>query len=177
MTKRTSKKSATRLCLYADTAADLMTSNPLSLRSAVPVREAIVFLADNRLSAAPVIDDAGRPVGVLSRADLLGRVDYAAARPSTDLSVRLEGGREVPCDGVDLSGTPVREIMTPGVVAVGPDAPVDDVVGAMLASNVHRLYVVGGDGTLAGVISSGDILRHLRRDRPGTGRGSRLGNA
>src|SRR5947209_14277608 len=60
-----------RLTLHAATAADLMTSGPVSIRDIATVREAVVFLTDRRISAAPVINDAGRPVGVISEADIL----------------------------------------------------------------------------------------------------------
>ena len=59
------------LTLNAATAADLMTPNPLSIRQNATVKEAAAFLSDRGISAAPVIDDAGRAVGVLSRADIV----------------------------------------------------------------------------------------------------------
>src|SRR5436305_15239213 len=52
-------------------AAELMTVNPVSIREDATLREATALLIDKGFSAAPVIDEAGRPVGVLSRSDLL----------------------------------------------------------------------------------------------------------
>src|SRR5262245_21606428 len=60
-----------RLKLCAETAAALMTPDPLSIREDATVHEAVSFLTDNGFSAAPVVDKAGRPVGVLSRADII----------------------------------------------------------------------------------------------------------
>src|ERR1700732_1871378 len=60
-----------RLVLRADTAADLMTGNPVSVSEDATLREALALLIDSGYSAAPVIDRAGRPVGVLSRTDIL----------------------------------------------------------------------------------------------------------
>src|SRR5262249_38997375 len=65
------RETAPRLVLSAETAADLMTPNPVSLRAYATLKEAIVLLTDKGFSAAPVIDEAGRPVGVLSRSDIL----------------------------------------------------------------------------------------------------------
>ena len=59
------------LVLNARTAADLMTRDPKSVRRDATVAEAIAFLAGRGFSAAPVIDEAGRPIGVVSRTDLL----------------------------------------------------------------------------------------------------------
>src|SRR5262245_30603742 len=55
----------------AATAADLMAPNPISLRVDANVTEALALLTDKSISAAPVIDEAGHPVGVLSRSDIL----------------------------------------------------------------------------------------------------------
>src|SRR3954454_23517485 len=57
--------------LRALTAADLMTERPVSIQDTVPVREAMAFLIDHGISGAPVIDEAGPAVGVLSQTDLL----------------------------------------------------------------------------------------------------------
>src|SRR5262245_66598141 len=74
-----------RVILGAKTAADLMTPNPLSIDEGATVREATAFLTDKGFSAAPVIDAAGRPVGVLSRTDILvhdrEKVEYARRTP------------------------------------------------------------------------------------------------
>ena len=82
MTHTMPTQAAPRLRLYAETAADLMVVNPISLRADANVREALVLLTDKGFSAAPVIDEAGRPVGVLSRGDLLvhdrEKVDHPA---------------------------------------------------------------------------------------------------
>src|SRR5215467_11315579 len=62
---------SSRLVLVGDTAADLMTPNPVSISANATVHEATTLLIDKGISAAPVIDRAGRPVGVLSRSDIL----------------------------------------------------------------------------------------------------------
>src|SRR5579871_537563 len=89
------------LCLTG-TAADLMTPDPLSLRADAPLAEALGFLIDRGFSAAPVIDETGHPVGVISRSDLLiHEREYRAA-----------------------AATPqVRDLMTPAVFSVPPEMP------------------------------------------------------
>jgi CBS domain-containing protein len=159
-----------RLTLGAETAAELMTANPVSIRDVATVREAVALLTDRGFSAAPVIDRAGRPVGVLSRADIVvherERVDYLDADPEyyhkSDLS--LKSGELLP-DGFLVEKTEVvrvRDIMTPVVFSVPPDAAPGRVVEDMLGWKVHRVFVVDKDGVLVGVISATDILRHLR---------------
>src|SRR2546425_800513 len=52
-----------RLALSAETARDLMSEAPVSIRADASLRDAIVLLADKGYSAAPVINQAGHPVG------------------------------------------------------------------------------------------------------------------
>ena len=53
------------------TVAEVMTPNPTSIRADAALEEAVAFLVDSGYSAAPVIDEAGRPVGVISRTDVV----------------------------------------------------------------------------------------------------------
>ncbi len=162
--------SRSRLVLEADTAADLMTSSPVSIRDTATVQEAAALLTDKGISAAPVINEVGYPIGVVSRTDLIihdrEKVEYLVPPESEDvsppaagyISERQRSGYQV----VNVDRTQVREIMTPVVFAVNPETPVDRVIEEMLAMNVHRLFVVDSYGVLVGVISPLDILRHLR---------------
>lgn len=161
---------AGRLALHADTAADLMTHNPVSVRQDATVRDAVAVLTDRGISGAPVIDAAGRPVGVVTQTDILlhdrdgtGYVPRQAA-PDEELDPLFRVGRRLP-DGFYVESadpTPVADIMTPGVFAVATDTPAGRVVGEMVALKVHRVFVVDGGGVLVGVIGLFDILRHLR---------------
>ncbi len=163
------KKMATlsRLTLEADTAEDLMSANPISLRCDAEVREAIVLLTDRNFNAAPVIDEKGRPVGVVTITDLLVHdreyVRFLKTRdmtPRNDLQNLGENfAGEVGVEVVDR--TRVDEIMTPAVFTVTVHAPAPEVLRRMLNLNVHHLFVADSDGVLVGVISTCDILRRL----------------
>jgi CBS domain-containing protein len=155
--------------LDAQTAADLMTPGPVSIRGTATVHEAVALLTARGFSAAPVIDEAGRPAGVVSQTDLLVHDRETATRPApypeyyhrSELTLRsgesLGEGFQVEAP----DGTQVRDVMTPAVISVTPDAPARRVVADMLALRVHRLFVVDRAGVLVGVISALDILRRL----------------
>ena len=154
-----------RLILAADIAADLMTPNPVSIRETATVQEAAALLTDKGISAAPVINEAGYPIGVLSRTDLLihdrERGQYMAPVASGDSREKPRGGQQT----VSADRTLVRESMTPVVFAVNPETASGRVIEEMLAMNVHQLFVVDNLGVLVGVITPMDILRHLRGER------------
>jgi predicted transcriptional regulator len=135
----------TLLTLDAETAVDLMTPDPVSIRADASVTQVVAVLVDKGFGAAPVIDDAGRPLGVVSRSDVLAHVREALNR-STSLVA---------------DSTRARDIMTPIVFSVMPDMRAGRVIQEMAALKVHRLFVVDGAGSLVGVITALDILSRL----------------
>jgi CBS domain-containing protein len=158
------------MVLAAETAEDLMVNNPISIHQNLTVQEATKLLVDKGFSAAPVIDDAGSPVGIISRSDILThdreKVEYAATASDYYGSGEVRPQvREKTREGfqvVDVDRTRVRDIMTPVVFSVAPDYPARKVVSEMLALKVHRLFVVDRTGVLVGIISTLDILRNLQ---------------
>jgi len=154
--------------LDADTAVDLMTPNPVSLRADATIQEAVALLADKGFHGAPVIDEAGLPVGVLSQTDILVHDREFAQAPEIpefyeriDLKARTGERFE---DGFHVEKTDytrVSDVMTPVVFSVAPETSAAEVVRELLAMKVHRLFVVDETGVLIGVISGHDILRRL----------------
>lgn len=151
-------------------AKDLMSPNPVSIHRDASVREASAMMTDRGFGAAPVIDDAGQPVGVVSRTDILihGR-EYVHKReyvPRTstydetewDIFPESSESEEVSIDAADR--TTVAEIMTPVVFTVSQETPAREVVKRMRELKVHHLFVVDDGLALVGVISPLDVLRH-----------------
>lgn len=158
-------KSAGAVVLEARHAGDLMTPDPVSLREDVTLREAVAFLVDRNISGAPVIDEAGRPVGVLTQTDILihdrEEVDHLSA-PEVEYGTPLPRSwwEDFQIERVDT--TPIRDLMTPAVFCVNAETPAWNVIEQMRELNVHRLFVVDNDGILVGVITAMDIVRQLR---------------
>jgi CBS domain-containing protein len=158
-----------RLVLNLQTAADLMTPEPITVRAGAAVKDAISMMVDRGVSALPVVDDDGRPVGVLSQTDIVihDRNKQAQAVPEyyTTTNLLSSGTRLLAKFSLDSQDpTRVHEIMTPAVFAVRPDDPVTKVVGDMVAFKIHRLFVIDKSGVLLGVISAFDVLRKLRAE-------------
>jgi CBS-domain-containing membrane protein len=142
----------------------------VSIGQNATVKEAVAFLTDRGFSAAPVLDEAGRPVGVVSRADVVvhhrNKAEYVPPVPDyyekADLATRC--GESLP--GGSRAGSTdqarVRDIMTPVVFTVPSGAPARRVVGDLVGLKVHRVFVVDASGVLVGIISALDVLRHLR---------------
>jgi len=159
------------LRLHARVASDVMSKNPISIGEQLTVHEAVVFLTERRVSAAPVINDAGRPVGVVSEADILRHdrehAEHVYWRPQKEVDRELtlpsgehldDGSFEVEVPDV----TRVRDIMNPVVYSVRRTTPASEVVQQLVTRKIHRLFVVDDDGSLVGVITTLDVLSRLK---------------
>jgi len=143
----------------ANTACGLMTENPVSINEHATLQDAAVFLTTRNISAAPVINDAGRPVGVLSRTDII-RFSSGVPKAPLMLGDFINEAKKL-SDPAPPNSISVQEVMTPVVLSVDLDASLADVCEKMLDRKVHRLFVIDVDGTLVGVISALDVLRCL----------------
>lgn len=163
MTNKSTTTARAGLMLNARTAEDLMSVNPISIEAGASIREAIELMTEHNFRAAPVIDDAGRPIGVISQMDiLLHNREHPWHRAEGDTDWILEGGKLPEGFSEEIvDRTTVEEIMTPFVLAVTPDTPAKTVVTQLLSQKVHHLFVVDDTETLIGVISSLDVLRRL----------------
>ncbi|MFF4794646.1 CBS domain-containing protein [Streptomyces sp. NPDC001276] len=142
------------------TVEDLMTRGVVRVRRDTPFKQVARVLADNEVTAVPVVDELDRPVGVVSEADLLrtvaGHPDPAGLLPGT----RAEDARH----GGSAAGT-AEALMTAPAVCARPEWTVVEAARLMDGHRVKRLPVVDEGGTLVGVVSRGDLLRvFLRRD-------------
>lgn len=122
---------------------ELMQPDVKTVRSDAPVNEALVTISDAHISALPVVDAAGRMVGVISSTDIL--TSEAETRNAHERQMLLED-------------TLVQEIMTVSPLTVSPEADVREAAQHMLYAEVHRLFVTSGD-RLVGVISTTDVVR------------------
>ena len=126
-----------------------MTARVVAVREDATFKEMADILGACRISAFPVIDQAGKVIGVVSEADLL---------------VRLAGQDDLmhPREH-DKTAVVASALMTSPPVTVGPDQPVQQAARLMYDRRVKRLPVVNDAGRLVGIISRADVLSVFRR--------------
>lgn len=130
-------------------AADIMTDNPRTIRSTDPVSDAVDLLHSMNVRHLPVVDGRGQLIGILSDRDL------------GPLMRTLVEGAEVERMVVPLSERAVADFMTGGVVSVGVEADVSEVIELMLSERIGAIPVVDEADNVCGIISYVDILRVL----------------
>ena len=141
------------------TVRDVMTRDVITVRTDTSFKEIARRLAENNVSALPVLDDEARLVGVVSEADLLHKEGYRdrAGKPRRPTVIsRLR--RTLP----KAAGGTARDVMTSPAVTIGPDATLAETARYMASHGVKRLPVLAG-GELIGIVSRADLVSAFLR--------------
>src|SRR5437764_5964376 len=138
------------------TVKDLMITEVVAVRREATFTELAAVLRRYRVSALPVVDDAGRVLGVVSEADLLAKEALADPGPVAELVHRQDVRK--------AEGLTAGELMTRPPVTATPDDPIGQAARMMHFMRVKRLPVVNSRGQLVGIISRADVLAVF--DRP-----------
>ncbi len=118
------------------TVAAVMTTNLVTVGAETPFPDVVATMTETGLSALPVVDGDGLPLGVVSESDLLPVFELPGPRGRT---------------AVEVMGGPVRAVHTA--------EPVSFVVDVFTRTGMRRLFVTDWDGRLVGVVSRRDLLR------------------
>jgi len=140
----------------------VMTAGVVTARPSSPFRELVRLLEQHRIGALPVVDDAGRVVGIVSEADLLVKEGYPHGADDAGVVEALRHRRRLG----KAAGTCAADVMTRRVVTVPLGTEVAAVARLMVRLGVKRLPVVDGQGTLAGIVTRSDLLKVFLRPDP-----------
>jgi CBS-domain-containing membrane protein len=134
------------------TVRDVMTRDVITVGLTATYKTVTELLAVWEISAVPVLDDAGRVVGMASEADLMPKVEYEDGAEPAPLLDRHRKARG------KAAGATAADVMTSPAVTIGPDASVVEAARLMDRARVKRLPVVDADGELVGIVSRRDLL-------------------
>jgi CBS domain-containing protein len=127
-------------------ARNLMATPVKSVSLGTPLSNITILLVEERISGAPVTDEDGRVLGMISEADIMNAL----------------------LRGLPMS-TPVDDVMTTPVHTVDEFDLTDEVMELFRKHRIHHLPVVREE-KLLGMITPMDVIRFLAEDLPETGR-------
>lgn len=122
---------------------DIMQTKLQTVAPDVPVLEAVTTMAEQHMSALPVLDIHRNIIGVISTTDVL---EAEAEADDAEARAKL------------FESSNVSDLMTAKVRTIESSASISEAAQQMLHLEVHRLFVVE-DGKLVGVVSQTDIVR------------------
>lgn len=117
-------------------ASEIMTRKVSTICPEASVQEVAHLLSRERISGAPVVNADGMIIGIVTEADIIGKVD-----------------RE---------GLHVADIMCRQIIAVKEETPVNEIAMLLAAHKIKRVPVVC-NGKLVGIISRADIVDAVAR--------------
>ena len=124
---------------------DRMTADPVTITTSTSFPDAYRIMREKRIRHLPVLDEKGKLVGVVARADLL----HASPSSATTLSVF-----EI---NYLLANLQVGEVMSSPPLTVSEDAPLEEAAKAMVKNKIGCLPVVR-DGLLVGMLTETDVF-------------------
>lgn len=150
-------------------AKDLMTTDVVVVRPDTPAQDIARVLLDHAISAVPVVDGAGAPIGMVSEGDLIGRDDAQRdARRDWWLALVAEGealGKEF-LSSLGARKETASDIMVAPVITVDDTTEDLEIARLLRTYRIKRLPVVR-DGRVVGIVSRADLLKALTAERLG----------
>ena len=144
------------------TASDIMTRDVVTVVPHTSLIYVAKLLAQRHISGAPVLDESGQLVGIVTEADLVRWHDGDTEKQAWWLHMLAEGFNLNPSflDYVRSEQDKVRHVMHTEVVTVAPETAVSEIAGLMTQKSIKRVPVLR-DGKLVGIVARSDLVKAL----------------
>lgn len=139
-------------------AHQIMTKDVITVTPHTTIEEAAKIMLKTRISGLPVLDDAGRLVGIVSESDFLRRSEIGTGRNRPSWLQFFLGAGTVASEFVRERGRKVRDVMTPDPITVDEETPLEDLVRLMEKNDIKRVPVMSGK-ILNGIVARSNLLQ------------------
>lgn len=138
-------------------AHEIMSRHVITIGADASVHDAIKTMLSHHVRGLPVVDPAGKLIGIISEGDFVRRAELGTEiRRSRWLSL-LAGSEQIAIDFTHQHGRKVSQIMSPSPITIGEDTPLEQIVRLMESRNVHRFPVMRDD-EIVGMVTRRDFL-------------------
>lgn len=147
-------------------ADDIMSVDVITVAPDAEITEVARTLIANHISAVPVVNEAGGVIGIVSEGDLMRRPESGTERHPSWWLTFLADTQERAQEFVKSHGQYAKDVMSPKVITVTPETPMEDIAEILEKNRIKRVPVVQ-DGKLVGIVSRANLLQGLvaRRSR------------
>jgi CBS domain-containing protein len=141
-------------------AHDVMSTRVLAIAPDAGVQEIAQTLLDNGFSGAPVIDEKGHLVGIVSEDDLVRRPELETERRRSWWLSLLATHETKTHDYIKSHGRCATHVMSRNVITVDEDATLEEVADTLQKNRISRVPVMR-DGKVVGIIARSDLIHGL----------------
>jgi CBS domain-containing protein len=139
-------------------AHQIMTRPVITVTPETTIAEAANIMLQRHVSGLPVIDAAGKLLGIVSEGDFIRRSEIGTQRKRGRWLKFILGPSKSATDFVHEHGRKVAEIMTPEPLTITEDTPLEEIVALMEKNNVKRLPVTRED-QVVGIVSRANLVQ------------------
>jgi CBS domain-containing protein len=139
-------------------AHQIMTRPVITVTPEATIVEAANIMLQKHVSGLPVVDAAGKLVGVVSEGDFIRRSEIGTQRKRGRWLRFILGSGKSASDFVHEHGRKVCEVMTESPLTITEDTALEEIVELMEKNNVKRLPVIRGD-KVVGIVSRANLLQ------------------
>src|SRR5690606_11257928 len=141
-------------------ARDIMTTSVVTVSPETRVPDIARVLLERRISALPVVDGAGRVIGIVSEGDLLHRAENKTERRRSWWLDLISSADTLAEDYVKSHGLTAKDVMNAPVISATPDASLAELATLLERHGIKRVPILE-NGALVGIVSRADLLRGL----------------
>jgi CBS-domain-containing membrane protein len=136
-------------------AADLMTKPVQLVGQEMDLVKAAALLAEKQISGAPVVDQEGKIVGVVSEKDFLQEMGFGATPSFMQIATHCLNNKG--CMIGNLRNRTVGDIMTRPPITGVPEMTIGEISALFVDRRINRLPIVGAEGKPIGMVTRTDL--------------------
>ncbi len=121
---------------------DVMSRQVITLKKGANVMDAVRLMADRAISCVIIVDNAHKPVGIITERDMVKRVLN---------------------DALDPESTKIDDVMTSPVITIPADKRVTDAINMMQKYRLRRVVVATDKNKLLGILTQSDLLVRVHK--------------
>src|SRR3954471_12437326 len=123
-------------------AHQIMTRDCITVTPHTTIEQAAKIMLENRISGLPVMDNAGKLVGIVSESDFLRRKEIGTAKKRPSWLQFFLGPGTAAAEFVRERGRKVEDVMTPDPITVGEETSLEELVRVMEKNGIKRIPVM-----------------------------------
>lgn len=139
-------------------AADIMTTEVITVSEDACVQDAANLLLRHRISAAPVVDKSGKLVGIISQGDLMRRAETGTQHHRPWWLEMLTDSDTLAREFVKENARRVADVMTRKVITARSDTDLAEIANLLEKNGIKRVPIVD-DGRLVGIVSRANLVQ------------------
>jgi CBS domain-containing protein len=141
-------------------AADVMTTDVITVSPETPVRDIAALLHSKRISGVPVVDAAGHVLGIVTEGDLVLRETIVGEHRRSWWLALFSDPTALAREYAKTHGRTARDVMTTPIISVNPAVTLPEIAKTLERHRIKRVLVIK-DSNLIGIITRSNLLQVL----------------